>query len=149
MLFLGSFLIYILDSLCVCMFLPGCSLAPHPPPPKPPSRLAPRFQVQLEAGPFRRAPKAFFSSNPLLTKMYNQGPSKDLYEQNALSLWGRNSWYTYQHKCPFALCNKKCGSSWSWTHYFFHLLHIFSNLSTAILPFFNMQNIGIKTKAKW
>lgn len=42
------------------------------------------LQVQLEASPFRRTPKGFFTSNLLATRMYNQGPSKDFYGENAL-----------------------------------------------------------------
>lgn len=84
-LYLGSFSLYMLDSWCVCIFLllQPCT---YPLPPKPPSKLAPHFQVQLEAGPLKRTPKGFFTCNPLHTEMYKQGPSEDFYEENTHSL---------------------------------------------------------------
>lgn len=55
---------------------------------------------------------------------------------------------TYQHKYPSVciLCNINPVQIDYLTQNFFHPSHIFSNVSTTMLPFFNLQNLGFKRK---
>lgn len=79
--------------------------------------------------------------------MYRQGPSKDFYGENVLSLWTAQLPVYLSAQVPFRiLCNKNPVQIDHLTQNFFHPSHIFSNVSTTMLPFFNLQNLGFKRK---
>lgn len=101
------------------------------------------FQVQLEEPP-RVSSIVLYYLQGCIAKVH----PKTFMERMFSHCECNNSQYTYQHKYPFVstLCNKNLVPTDHLTHYFFHLLHIFSNLSTTMLSSFNLQNIDFKPK---